>query len=216
LRLSVKNIQMRTEILNHYIKTVNTSEKEPQSVYQFCEQLNIQEADFYNEFSDLQSVKEAVLGELWNNALGKLKEQSFYQESSNEEKLLSALYAFVEHLKSQRSYLLLTYKNWQKPTDNIQGLKEFRSAFMDFLAQLQLGSMQTGIDPIDKNSEKFNHHALFANVLFVFHYWLNDKSKGFEKTDACIEKVFTLSFEMMGNQTLKKAIDLGKFLFASR
>lgn len=216
MRLSVYFKQMRTEILNHYIKTVNTSEKEPQSVYLFCEQLNINEADFYQEFSDLQSVKEAVLSELWNHALMKLQEQDFYKESTAEEKLLSALYAFFEHLKSQRSYLLITYKNWHKPTDTIQGIKSFKTAFIDFLGSLNLGSIQTGIDPIDKNTDKFNHHALFANVLFVFHYWLNDKSKGFENTDACIEKVFTLSFEMMGNQTLKKAIDLGKFLFSSK
>jgi hypothetical protein len=207
---------MRTEILNHYIKTVNTSEKEPQSVYLFCEQLNISEADFYQEFSDLKSVKNVILAEMWLTALTALQEQSFYQEASNEEKLLSALYAFFEQLKAQRSYLLLAYKNWNKPTDAISGINDFRSAWFEYLDTLHLNALETGFDPIDKNTQKLNSHALFANVLFVFHFWLNDQSKGFEKTDACIEKVFTLSFELMGNQTLKKAIDLGKFLFSSK
>ena len=87
---------------------------------------------------------------------------------------------------------------------------------MQYLESLNLEQIEFGVAPIDKATGKLNQNALFANVLFVFHYWLNDRSKGFEKTDACIEKVFTLSFELMGNQTLKKAIDLGKFLLSQK
>jgi hypothetical protein len=43
---------------------------------------------------------------------------------------------------------------------------------------------------------------------------VKDRSKGFEKTDALIEKLFTLSFDMMETNSLKKVIDLGKFLVA--
>lgn len=207
---------MRTEILNHYMKVVNTQEKEPQSVFRFCEELNIKEADFYEEFSDLEAVKEAILADMWTLTVNALEAQSFYLEASANDKLLSALYAFVEQLKQQRSYFLITYKNWNKPTDTTKGIKEFRTRFIEFLESLGLEQMQTGIAPIDKTTGALNHNTLFANVLFVFHYWLNDRSKGFEKTDACIEKVFSLSFELMGNQTLKKAIDLGKFLLSQR
>ncbi len=207
---------MRTEILNHYIKVVNTQEKEPQSVFRFCEELNIQESDFYDEFSDLEAVKEAILADMWAITVSALEDQSFYQEATSTDKLLSALYAFVEQLKKQRSYFLVVYKSWSNPTDSIKGLKEFRHRFLDYLDTLNLDQMETGIAPVDKATGKINQNALFANVLFVFHFWLNDRSKGFEKTDACIEKVFTLSFELMGNQTLKKAIDLGKFLLAQK
>ena len=207
---------MRTEILNHYIKVVNTQEKEPQSVFRFCEELNITESDFYDEFSDLEAVKEAILADMWAITVSALEDQSFYQEATSTDKLLSALYAFVEQLKKQRSYFLVVYKSWSNPTDSIKGLKEFRHRFLDYLDTLNLDQMKTGIAPVDKATGKINQNALFANVLFVFHFWLNDRSKGFEKTDACIEKVFTLSFELMGNQTLKKAIDLGKFLLAQK
>ncbi len=207
---------MRTEILNHYIKVVNTQEKEPQSVFRFCEEMQITESDFYLEFSDLEAVKEAILSEKWLQTIQALEEQPFYQEANANDKLLSALYAFVEQLKSQRSYFLIAYKNWSKPTDVISGIKEFRHSFLDYLDTLGLEQMETGLAPIDKATGKLNQNALFSNVLFVFHFWLNDRSKGFEKTDACIEKVFTLSFELMGNQTLKKAIDLAKFLFSEK
>lgn len=207
---------MRTEILNHYIKVVNTQEKEPQSVFRFCEELNIKEADFYDEFSDLEAVKEAILADMWTLTVNALEAQSFYLEASANDKLLSVLYAFVEQLKQQRSYFLITYKHWNKPTDSTNGIKEFRTRFIDFLESLGLDQMQTGFAPIDKAAGALNHNTLFANMLFVFHYWLSDRSKGFEKTDACIEKVFSLSFELMGNQTLKKAIDLGKFLLSQK
>lgn len=207
---------MRTEILNHYMKVVNTQEKEPQSVFRFCEELNIKETEFYEEFPDLESVKEAILSEMWLITVNALEAQSFYQEAPSTDKLLSVLYAFVEQLKQQRSYFLIAYKNWSKPTDNIKGMNEFRHTFTQYVDSLNLDQMETGISPIDMTTGKLNQNALFANVLFVFHFWLNDRSKGFEKTDACIEKVFTLSFELMGNQTLKKAIDLGKFLLSQK
>ena len=133
---------MRTEILNHYIKVVNTQEKEPQSVFRFCEELNIKEADFYEEFSDLEAVKEAILAEMWSITVASLESQSFYQEASSTDKLLSALYAFVEQLKHHRSYFIITYKNWNKPTDSVKGVKEFRNAFMQYLESLNLEQIE--------------------------------------------------------------------------
>ena len=198
------------------MKVVNTQEKEPQSVFRFCEELNIKETEFYEEFSDLVSVKEAILTEMWLITVNALEAQSFYQEAPSTDKLLSVLYAFVEQLKQQRSYFLIAYKNWSKTTDNIKGINEFRHTFTQYVESLNLNQMEIGFAPIDMTTGKLNQNALFANVLFVFHFWLNDRSKGFEKTDACIEKVFTLSFELMGNQTLKKAIDLGKFLLSQK
>lgn len=207
---------MRTEIINSYMLWVNVHESEPQSVFKFCQENEFSESEFYDNFSDLQSVKEEILAEIWVQSVNSLSEQEFYTESNANEKLLSVMYGFFENLKTNRSYLAQAFKGWKNPTEPIHSLSPWRKEFLKYIDSIDLGSMSIGVEMIDKNTKKVNSNALFANALFVFHFWLNDKSKGFEKTDACIEKLFVLSFDLMQNDTLKKAIDLGKFLFQAK
>jgi len=195
---------------------VNEHESEPQSVFKFCQENEFSESEFYDNFSDLQSVKEEILAEIWVQSVNALSEQEFYTESNANEKLLSVMYGFFENLKTNRSYLAQAFKGWKNPTEPIHSLSPWRKEFLKYIDSIDLGSMSIGVEMIDKNTKKVNSNALFANALFVFHFWLNDKSKGFEKTDACIEKLFVLSFDLMQNDTLKKAIDLGKFLFQAK
>ncbi len=195
---------------------VNEHETEPKSVFKFCQNNSFSEAEFYDEFSDLQSVKEEILSELWKQSINSLSAQEFYHEANSNEKLLSVMYGFFESLKTHRSYLVQAYKGWSNPTEPIHSLAPWRKGFIAYIEGIDLSSMKIGVEMIDKNTQKLNSNALFANAMFVFHFWLNDKSKGFEKTDACIEKLFVLSFDLMQNDTLKKAIDLGKFLFQSK
>ena len=207
---------MRTEIINSYMLWVNEHESEPKSVFKFCQENEFSESEFYDNFSDLQSVKEEILAEIWVQSVNSLSEQEFYTDSNANEKLLSVMYGFFENLKTNRSYLAQAFKGWKNPTEPIHSLSPWRKEFLKYIDSIDLGSMSIGVEMIDKNTKKVNSNALFANALFVFHFWLNDKSKGFEKTDACIEKLFVLSFDLMQNDTLKKAIDLGKFLFQSK
>ena len=44
-------------------------------------------------------------------------------------------------------------------------------------------------------------------------FWLSDTSKGFEKTDAFIEKSVNVVFEVFDNTRLDTILDLGKFLW---
>jgi len=207
---------MRTAIINSYMLWVNEHETEPKSVFKFCQKNDFSEAEFYDNFSDLQSVKEEILADIWVQSVKSLSEQDFYKEANANEKLLSVMYGFFENLKANRSYLSQAFKGWKNPTEPIHSLSPWRKEFLKYIDSIDLGSMSIGVEMIDKNTKKVNSNALFANALFVFHFWLNDKSKGFEKTDACIEKLFVLSFDLMQNDTLKKAIDLGKFLFQSK
>jgi hypothetical protein len=202
--------------VNSYMLWVNEHETEPKSVFKFCQNNSFSEAEFYDEFSDLQSVKEEILAELWKQSINSLATQEFYHEANSNEKLLSVMYGFFENLKTHRSYLVQAYKGWNNPTEPIHSLTPWRKEFIAYVDGIDLSGMKIGVEMIDKNTQKLNSNALFANALFVFHFWLNDKSKGFEKTDACIEKLFVLSFDLMQNDTLKKAIDLGKFLFQSK
>ena len=205
---------MKAKIIENYILHYNRNGKMPKSVFEFCEQLQISESEFYQEFSDLTAIESEILIQIWTEALEKLKGQDFYQDLTSQEKLLSAVYAFFENLKNYRSYLLLKHKDWKNPLQHMENMKEFKDAFFQYLDGLNFEQKGIGVPQIDKILDKGTHHGLFTNLMFVFNFWMKDKSKGFEKTDACIEKSFALSFELLSNQGIQKAFDFGKFLFA--
>lgn len=52
--------------------------------------------------------------------------------------------------------------------------------------------------------------------MFVVDYWIKDTSSGFEQTDAAIEKAVNLSFELLSESTLDRALDFVKFLWQSK
>ena len=52
--------------------------------------------------------------------------------------------------------------------------------------------------------------------LFILHFWLNDTSKGFEKTDVLIEKLIHTSQELSNSKPMESLIDLGKFLWKTK
>jgi len=203
---------MRDQIIAHYIRFNNKNGKAPVSVFQFCEDCGLSERQFFDEFSDFDHLKEEILGDYWKNTVSKLEEQEFYQNTNDEEKFLAVAYGFFENLKDQRSFFLNFFGDWNSPKDLFHGFRNFREVVLKYIDQLDLPSTDLGIPQINKPIEKLNSNALFLNLIFVLHYWVKDRSKGFEKTDALIEKLFTLSFDMMETNSLKKVIDLGKFL----
>lgn len=207
-------LSMRDQIIAHYIRFSNKNGKAPVSVFQFCEDCGLSERQFFDEFSDFEHLQEEILGDFWKNTVAKLEEQEFYQNTNDAEKFLAVAYGFFENLKDQRSFFLNFFGNWNSPKDFFHGFKNFREVVMKYIDQLDLPSTDLGVPQLNKPINKLNSNALYLNLIFVLHYWVKDRSKGFEKTDALIEKLFTLSFDMMETNSLKKVIDLGKFLVA--
>lgn len=205
---------MKAKIIENYISHYNRNGKMPLSIFQFCEDLQIKESEFYQYFSDFSAIESEILAQIWEESVQKLSQQDYYQELTAQEKLLSAVYAFFENLKNYRSYLLLKHKDWKNPFQNIENINELKNVFFSYLDGLSFEKKGLGVPQIDKVLEKGLNHGLFTNLLFVMHFWMKDKSKGFEKTDACIEKSFSLSFELISNQGIQKAFDFGKFLLA--
>ncbi|MEM0969346.1 MAG: hypothetical protein AAGJ31_08360, partial [Verrucomicrobiota bacterium] len=53
----------------------------------------------------------------------------------------------------------------------------------------------------------------FAELfLSTIDFYLRDESKGFERTDAYIEKTSTLAFDLIGSSAIDSAVDLVRFL----
>ena len=58
-----------------------------------------------------------------------------------------------------------------------------------------------------------NYGRIFLRQLqFILLFFVRDESANFERTDAAVEKAVTLSFDLVGRNTLDSAFDFGRFL----
>lgn len=207
----------RKIILENYQHHVLEHGKEPASIFKFAKELKMTEGDFYTWFTSFEAIKSAIWTQIFEETVTQLESQEVYKEYSAREKFLGFLFTWIEVLKNNRSYLLSLYSDKTKSLNSFPAeLKEFRSKFKDFAAEIILEGKETqeiANRPII--SERYDE-ALWLQVLFVFNYWLKDQSPGFEKTDAAIEKSVNLAFDLMGKSALDSFIDFAKFLYQSK
>jgi hypothetical protein len=73
-----------------------------------------------------------------------------------------------------------------------------------------------GIESNELSERKFfsNRYkdALWVQLVFVLHFWINDSSTGFEKTDEAIEKGVNVTFDLFQRSPIDNLIEYGKFL----
>lgn len=207
----------KNKIIDAYINHILETGKEPASVFKFTKELKMQEAAFYDHFSNFESIKKAVWARVYEATVANLESQEVYKSYTTREKLLGFYFTWVEELKSRRSYLLAVYgdtafKDKNFPTE----LKEFKRSFKDFVNELILEGKETEeIAERPYVSDRYDE-ALWLQVLFLFRFWLKDDSPAFEKTDAAIEKSVNLAFDLMGKSAVDSFVDFAKFLFQSR
>ncbi|MTI39050.1 TetR family transcriptional regulator C-terminal domain-containing protein [Fulvivirga lutimaris] len=203
-------------IMKAYKKHLLTEGSQPASVFVFMEQLNEEEEEFYKYFSSF----EAIDAELWKSfaerTIKAIKTDKAYDGYGAREKMLAFLFTLVEVLRKDRSYVKLTFKRPDKPELVPAWLKDFKKAFDNFSMEVieeGIGSEEIIKRPI--LSERY-HDGLWLQILFIISFWLRDTSKGFERTDAAIEKSANLSFELMGRGPLDLLFDFGKFLYQNK
>jgi len=173
-------------IISQYKAYVLENGVYPNSIYKFCLDLGIREEEFYNHFGSFR------------------------------EKLLTFYFAFAEVLKTNRSYVLLTLKLHTKPELLPDFLKDLKTTFTDFAN----GIIQEGLQKNEIAERPFldkRYSELFwVHLNFFLLYWKTDTSKGFESSDAFIEKSINLAFELIGQGALDTAVDFLKFLYQSK
>ncbi|MFM1793525.1 MAG: hypothetical protein RLZZ252_1879 [Bacteroidota bacterium] len=204
---------MKTQIIQGLIQYSLENEKSPANVFQLSKFLSITEQEFYQHFSSIDAAEEAVLTHYWMDAFQTLTADSTFLGFSLKEKLISLHFGWVEKLLSIRSYLQWKMKDWKNPMSSLTLLKSLRSQVLNDLESLFKMAQQNNEIPDRKFLDKLSNEAVWLNTAFILHFWLNDSSREFEKTDACIEKSIGLTMDLIGRNTLDQAIDFGKFLF---
>ena len=208
---------LRKQILEGYLSYVLENGTQPASVFKFAKSIKLKEEEFYTYFTSFESIRSAIWMNIFENTVTSIQAQEVYESYNSREKFLSFLFTWIEELKKNRSYLLLMYSDKVKSLRALtQDTKEFKSQFKEFASEvIKSGKETEEIASRPYITEKYDE-ALWLQVAFVFRFWLEDNSPGFEKTDAAIEKAVNLAFDLMGKSALDTFLDFAKFLYQNK
>ena len=206
-------MNMKSQIFDFYIKTVLEHEKFPSSVYSFCKESEITEADFYKSFGSLDAVKSAIFKSYYQNTFDLITKDTNYAQSSPKEKLLSFYFTFFEVLLLNRSYVLFALNQQNMRMAELVQLKSLRQHFKHFATDLIDEGNAEKKNNFSQRNPKIFSEAAWVQLLFLLKYWINDTSPGFEKTDVAIEKSVRTAFDVFDNTPLESIIDFGKFIW---
>ena len=199
-----------------YIEYVLEHGKAPASIFKFIRELKLKEEDFYDNFNSFENIEKEIWLGLFNNAMEAIRADDVYDEYSVREKMLAFLFTYVEQLKANRSFILQTVPKKMRPEVTPYYLTRVKSAFKDWATELLMEGEETEEVLQRPVIGKRYDEALWLQFLFIVGFWIKDESKGFEKTDAAIEKSVNLAFDLMGRGPLDAMLDFGKFLFQNR
>ena len=123
--MAKKSEQLKEKIFDAYSSAVLEQEKEPKSVYLFCKELGISEAEFYQYFGSLNHVKGQIFCQFFDNALGLIIKGKEFAMQRPKEKLLSFYFTFFEgssenNPKSESD----PHKGWFYSVDDLRKLTD--------------------------------------------------------------------------------------------
>ncbi len=216
----VLNENLTQKITENYSQFILENGQKPASIYLFCKQLGISEAEFYEEFSSFEHVEASVWKLIFEETLNKANAEEVFANFSAREKLLSVYFTWVEVLKNHRSFILATQAHFKKPLfmhKNAQ-FEAFKITFYDFANQLITEAIEN--QEIEQRAVpqimKRYPDLFWGKTLYILDFWITDTSKLFEKTDTLIEKTVNTSFDLLARSPLDSVFDLGKFIFQNR
>ena len=204
------------KIKKAYIEYVLEHGSQPSSIFKFVKDLKLKEETFYETFNSFEAVEKDIWLGMLETTISQIAQESIYEAYSVREKLLAFYYTLIEVMKKSRSYLLQTAKRPGVPDLTPYYLETFKKEFKAFVGELLAEAQETG--EVQKRQYISNRYdeGIWLQFLFVLNFWMKDDSKGFEKTDAAIEKAVNLSFELMGRGPLDEVVDFAKFLWQNR
>ena len=203
------------EIITLYMDQILLGEEEPKTVYAFCKKNNIEESDFYTFFGSFESLKQEIWNKFLENTISTLHNDESFASYSPKNKLLTLYFTLFEVLTLNRSYVLYALKDNKEGLSNLMQLKQMRLSFKEFVKD-NIATEELKSSKLSKITKPVYSEGSWIQFLFILKFWLEDNSKGFEKTDIIIEKSVNTVVDLLDSKPLENIIDLGKFLWSER
>lgn len=211
-----KKIIDDNHIIGLYMDYVLENNYVPKNIYIFCKENEVDEADFYSNFGSLDAVKQSIWEKFFENAIHTIEKDNAYTSYTDKDKLLTLFFTLFEILTLNRSYVLYALKENKEGLKNIKDLKGIRTHFKDFINTNVNSDTSVAVGNLGKITKPIYAEGAWIQFLFILKFWLEDTSKGFEKTDIIIEKSVNTAVDLLNTKPLESLIDLGKFLWNER
>jgi len=211
-----QEIDIKTVLQNEYILHLLRNGKEPVTVFSFCEELKIDENDFYANFNSFKLLEASIWELLFNQTIEAINQDEDFPTYSAQDKVLSFFYTVAEVFKQNRSFIVLKLGDLSCKDLRPKALAEFRPLFNDWVKDVIAKGLETeeiATRPII--TDKYNE-VIWGQFLYILRVWINDESRDFQTTDAAIEKTSALLFELMKKGPLDLMIDFVKFAYQNK
>lgn len=183
----------------------------PESVYIFCRGLGIEEKEFFSEFGSFESVESGLWEDLVDQVAVAVESGPEWSSFSARQRLLTFHFALLEKALSYRS-LMLTRFTAARPLAHPDWLRGFETRFKAFASRIIAKGIESGEIADRGRLTPLYPEALYLHLRAVIDFYLKDDSKGFERTDAFVEKSAAVAFDIIRKQVLDSAVDLARFL----
>ena len=199
------------QIQNDYIDYILTNGEQPKSVYVFAKQLQISEQEFYDFYSSFAAIEKGIWADLTTRTISEIQQQEVWAGYTSREKMLAFFYAYIELLKSKRSFIVYSLKKRPGLSAPIV-LDDVKTIFENFAESLIQSGLATGELAKRRYLDKRYKDALWVQFGFILNFWVNDSSAGFEKTDEAIERGINVTFDLFEQSPLDNLLEYGKFV----
>ncbi|MDI9257401.1 TetR family transcriptional regulator C-terminal domain-containing protein [Flavobacterium sedimenticola] len=203
-------------IISIYMNEVLENNEAPKNVYVFCKKHAIEESDFYAFFGSLEALKQDIWVKFFENAVATIEKEVAFESYSDKNKLLTLYFTLFEILTLNRSYVLFSLKENNEGLKNLKQLKTFRNHFKKYIVDSITSEPSEPFGKVAKVTEPVYAEGAWLQFLFLLKFWMDDTSKGFEKTDVLIEKSVNTVVDLLNTKPLESLFDLGKFLWKEK
>jgi hypothetical protein len=203
-------------IITAYMQHVLANNEIPKNAYVFCKAHEINEDDFYAFFGSLDALQQDIWVKFFENAVATIEKEAAFETYSDKNKLLTLYFTLFEILTLNRSYVLFSLKENKEGLKHLKQMKGFRNRFKQYIVDTVKSVSSESFGRFDKVTEPVYAEGAWIQFLFLFKFWMDDTSKGFEKTDVLIEKSVNTVVDLLNTKPLESLFDLGKFLWKEK
>lgn len=204
------------QIISLYMNDVLEMNEAPKNVFIFCKKHNIEESDFYSFFGSLDALKKDIWVKFFENAVATIEKEPTFDTYSDKNKLLTLYFTLFEILTLNRSYILFSLKENKEGLKSLKSLSTFRNHFKEYIVTKIKSKPSEPFGKVAKVTEPVFSEGAWLQFLFLLKFWMDDTSKGFEKTDVLIEKSVNTVVDLLDTKPLESLFDLGKFLWKEK
>ena len=204
------------KIIELYMDYVLQHNQAPKSIYLFSKLNGFEESDFYEIFGDFGSLEKAVFTQFFTSTIEVLESSKDYHKYDSRNQLLSFYFTFFEYLTANRSYVIYSLSESKNQLENLKKLKGLRYEFLKYIDQLDIEVLKIKNKQLEQIKDNVVHETYWIQLMLTLKFWIDDRSKSFEKTDLFIEKSINASFDLINISPLNSLVDFGKFIIKEK